>query len=140
PDRGLIQRPAVRGDRLPFVPAEQLPHPGQQLLLSVQRVQRRRDRRRQGGWLHERDDREQRLRDELGPLPARSLRDRGQPLAAADRPGGATLTLSFRERAIDAGDGRALADAMRAEIASIYEGLDLDGDHMPAAGPAQLSP
>ncbi|MGO9973959.1 MAG: GNAT family N-acetyltransferase [Solirubrobacteraceae bacterium] len=50
------------------------------------------------------------------------------------------MTLSFRERPMDAGDGRALADAMRAEIASMYEGLDLDGDHMPAAGPAQLSP
>jgi GNAT superfamily N-acetyltransferase len=40
---------------------------------------------------------------------------------------------------MDAGDGLALADAMRAEIALMYEGLDLDADFMPAAGPAQLS-
>ena len=40
------------------LPAEHLPHPGQQLLLPVEQVQRRRGRRRQGGRLHERDDRE----------------------------------------------------------------------------------
>jgi len=29
---------------------------------------------------------------------------------------------------------------MRDEIAVIYDGLELDGDHMPRAGPAELSP
>jgi GNAT superfamily N-acetyltransferase len=52
------------------------------------------------------------------------------------------LTLSlleFRDAPMDAGDGLELADAMRTEIALIYDGLDLDAEFMPAAGPAQLS-
>jgi GNAT superfamily N-acetyltransferase len=40
---------------------------------------------------------------------------------------------------MDAGDGLVLADAMRAEIACMYDGLELDGPSMPAAGPAELS-
>ncbi|HEX3690678.1 MAG TPA: GNAT family N-acetyltransferase [Solirubrobacteraceae bacterium] len=48
--------------------------------------------------------------------------------------------LSFRPAGVDDGDGRQLAQAMRDEIAVMYEGLDLDGDTMPKAGPAELSP
>lgn len=48
--------------------------------------------------------------------------------------------LSFRPGRIDAGDGAVLAQAMRDEIAVIYDGLDLDGDDMPSAGAAELSP
>jgi GNAT superfamily N-acetyltransferase len=38
------------------------------------------------------------------------------------------------------GPGGELAQAMRDEIAVIYEGLDLDGPAMPAAGHPELSP
>ncbi len=37
-------------------------------------------------------------------------------------------------------EGAVLASAMREEIASLYDGLELDGQHMPRAGPAELSP
>lgn len=46
----------------------------------------------------------------------------------------------FRHAPPDRGDGLALLTAMRAEIARLYEGLDLDGASMPSAGPAELSP
>lgn len=49
------------------------------------------------------------------------------------------MTLAFRDTPMDAGDGLVLANAMRAEIALMYDGLDLDADFMPAAGPAELS-
>lgn len=48
--------------------------------------------------------------------------------------------IQFRAGRVDSGDGGRLAAAMRAEIAAIYEGLVLDGPHMPAAGPAELNP
>jgi GNAT superfamily N-acetyltransferase len=48
--------------------------------------------------------------------------------------------IAFRSGKVDSGDGAALAQAMRDEIAVIYDGLDLDGDSMPRAGPAELSP
>ncbi len=48
--------------------------------------------------------------------------------------------LSFSPASVDAGDGGALAQAMRDEIAVMYDGLDLDGDSMPRAGAAELSP
>jgi GNAT superfamily N-acetyltransferase len=51
-----------------------------------------------------------------------------------------TAPVQFAEGAVDAGPGGALAQAMRDEIALIYDGLDLDGDHMPRAGAAELSP
>jgi GNAT superfamily N-acetyltransferase len=41
---------------------------------------------------------------------------------------------------VDSGDGATLAQAMRDEIAIMYDGLDLDGDSMPRAGAAELSP
>jgi GNAT superfamily N-acetyltransferase len=48
--------------------------------------------------------------------------------------------IAFRPAAVDSGDGAVLAQAMRDEIATMYDGLDLDGDHMPRAGAAELSP
>ncbi|MFZ1994254.1 MAG: GNAT family N-acetyltransferase [Solirubrobacteraceae bacterium] len=48
--------------------------------------------------------------------------------------------ITFRQGRVDSGDGAALAQAMRDEIAVLYEGLDLDGDTMPKAGAAELSP
>ena len=48
--------------------------------------------------------------------------------------------IEFRDGAVDAGPGAVLAQAMRHEIASLYDGIELDGDDMPRAGPAELSP
>ncbi len=45
----------------------------------------------------------------------------------------------FEDGRVDTGDGAILAQAMRDEIAALYEGLDLDGEDMPRAGPAELS-
>jgi len=50
------------------------------------------------------------------------------------------ITLTFRDADVDSGDGANLAQAMRDEIAVMYHGLDLDGDTMPRAGAAELSP
>jgi GNAT superfamily N-acetyltransferase len=52
----------------------------------------------------------------------------------------ATRELAFRAAAIDVGAGRRLIQAMREEIAAIYDGLDLDGAEMPRAGAAELGP
>jgi len=49
-------------------------------------------------------------------------------------------TLRFRHTPPDRGDGLVLLGAMRAEIARLYQGLDLDAPAMPRAGPAELSP
>jgi GNAT superfamily N-acetyltransferase len=46
----------------------------------------------------------------------------------------------FTPARVDSGDGGVLAQAMRDEIAVLYDGLDLDGDSMPPAGVAELSP
>ncbi len=48
--------------------------------------------------------------------------------------------LRFRRATVDTRPGAVLAQAMRAEIAVLYDGLELDGDSMPKAGPAELSP
>jgi GNAT superfamily N-acetyltransferase len=48
--------------------------------------------------------------------------------------------LIFSSAQVDAGPGGKLAQAMRDEIAVIYDGLDLDGDTMPRAGAAELAP
>jgi GNAT superfamily N-acetyltransferase len=48
--------------------------------------------------------------------------------------------LRFVPAQVDAGPGATLAQAMREEIAVLYDGLELDGDSMPKAGPAELSP
>jgi GNAT superfamily N-acetyltransferase len=41
---------------------------------------------------------------------------------------------------VDLGTGGDLAQAMRDEIAVMYDGLELDGDYMPRAGHSELSP
>jgi len=48
--------------------------------------------------------------------------------------------IEFRDGHVDAGPGGELAQAMRDEIAVMYDGLELDGDTMPRAGPRELSP
>jgi GNAT superfamily N-acetyltransferase len=48
--------------------------------------------------------------------------------------------LAFTDGRVDSGPGETLAQAMRDEIAVIYDGLELDGDTMPRAGQAELSP
>jgi GNAT superfamily N-acetyltransferase len=53
---------------------------------------------------------------------------------------GTRVTLTFLAADVDSGDGARLAQAMRDEIAVVYDGLDLDGDTMPKAGAAELSP
>ena len=50
------------------------------------------------------------------------------------------LEVAFEDAYVDAGPGGELARAMRDEIALMYDGLELDGDEMPRAGPAELSP
>jgi GNAT superfamily N-acetyltransferase len=49
------------------------------------------------------------------------------------------VQIDFRTARVDDGDGAALAQAMRDEIAEIYEGLALDGPDMPKAGAQELS-
>ena len=48
--------------------------------------------------------------------------------------------LTFTDGDVDRGPGGALVAAMREEMAALYEGLVLDGDAMPKAGPAELGP
>jgi GNAT superfamily N-acetyltransferase len=48
--------------------------------------------------------------------------------------------IEFRPAQIDAGPGASLAQAMRDEIAVMYDGLELDSEEMPRAGRAELSP
>jgi GNAT superfamily N-acetyltransferase len=48
--------------------------------------------------------------------------------------------LTFSAADLETGDGARLAQAMRDEIAVMYDGLALDGDTMPKAGAAELSP
>jgi GNAT superfamily N-acetyltransferase len=48
--------------------------------------------------------------------------------------------IDFQTARVDDGDGAVLAQAMRDEIAEIYEGLELDGPDMPKAGPGELGP
>jgi GNAT superfamily N-acetyltransferase len=59
----------------------------------------------------------------------------GQSVDRSGRP-----PLRFIAAHVDRGDGARLAQAMRDEIAVLYDGLDLDGDRMPRAGAAELSP
>lgn len=48
--------------------------------------------------------------------------------------------LSFRDVPMENEPARSLAEAMRAEIAEIYEGVDLTAPEMPRAGPRELGP
>jgi GNAT superfamily N-acetyltransferase len=47
--------------------------------------------------------------------------------------------IQFQEALVDEGDGALLEAAMRAEVAEMYTGLDLNGPDMPKAGPEQLN-
>jgi GNAT superfamily N-acetyltransferase len=46
----------------------------------------------------------------------------------------------FEPARVDEGPGAELARAMRDEMAAMYDGLEIDGEDMPRAGPAELSP
>jgi GNAT superfamily N-acetyltransferase len=48
--------------------------------------------------------------------------------------------LRFRVVPMEEEPARSLAQAMRDEIAAVYDGLALDGPQMPVAGPAELGP
>jgi GNAT superfamily N-acetyltransferase len=48
--------------------------------------------------------------------------------------------IDFRAARVDDGPGGELAQAMREEIAVLYDGLELDGPSMPRAGAEELSP
>jgi len=48
--------------------------------------------------------------------------------------------LRFETCPVDEEPAASLVQAMREEIAALYEGLELDGAQMPKAGPAQMSP
>ncbi|MDP1848304.1 MAG: GNAT family N-acetyltransferase [Solirubrobacteraceae bacterium] len=48
--------------------------------------------------------------------------------------------LRFETCPVDEEPAASLLQAMRDEIAALYEGLDLDGAQMPKAGPAEMSP
>lgn len=50
------------------------------------------------------------------------------------------MELTFHEEPVDDGDGRVLVAAMVEEMRVLYEGLDLDADDMPKAGPDELGP
>jgi GNAT superfamily N-acetyltransferase len=50
------------------------------------------------------------------------------------------MHLSFRPVPLEHEPAASLVAAMRAEVAEIYEGLDLTGAQMPKAGPAELGP
>jgi GNAT superfamily N-acetyltransferase len=52
----------------------------------------------------------------------------------------APVPIEFSPAQVDSGPGGVLAQAMRDEIAAMYDGLELDGAEMPKAGPAELSP
>jgi len=53
---------------------------------------------------------------------------------------GGDTAIEFRDAAVEDGDASALLEAMRAEIAVIYPGIDLFAAYMPAGGPAELGP
>jgi GNAT superfamily N-acetyltransferase len=48
--------------------------------------------------------------------------------------------IEFRRMPFDEGDGATLAQAMRDEMAAVYDGLDMDSSHMPKASAAELGP
>jgi GNAT superfamily N-acetyltransferase len=48
--------------------------------------------------------------------------------------------IEFRAVAFDSGDGATLAQAMRDEMAVIYDGSDLDSSHIPQMSAAELGP
>jgi GNAT superfamily N-acetyltransferase len=53
---------------------------------------------------------------------------------------GDPAALDFRPGRVDSGPGAVLVQAMREEMAAMYDGLDLDAPDMPRAGAAELGP
>lgn len=49
-----------------------------------------------------------------------------------------STTIDFRPGAVDSGPGAVLIQAMREEMAAVYDGLELDAPDMPRAGAADL--
>ena len=71
----------------------------------------------------------------------RAARSRGRGVTGRSRGGdGRRVAVEFTDARVDDGPGGELAQAMRDEIAETYDGLELDGDSMPRAGHAELSP
>lgn len=50
-----------------------------------------------------------------------------------------SATIDFRPGSVDSGPGAVLIQAMREEMAAVYDGLELDAPDMPRAGAADLS-
>jgi len=50
------------------------------------------------------------------------------------------MTLSFRPVSLEADPAATLVSAMRAEMAALYDDLDIDAPEMPKAGPDELGP
>jgi GNAT superfamily N-acetyltransferase len=50
------------------------------------------------------------------------------------------MPLAFRAVPLDQEPAASLVEAMRAEMAVVYDGLNLDDSQMPKAGPAELGP
>lgn len=50
------------------------------------------------------------------------------------------MSLTFRRVPLDTEPAASLVSAMRAEMAALYDGLDLDEESMPKAGAAELGP
>ena len=50
------------------------------------------------------------------------------------------MALSFRPVPLDEEPAASLVAAMRAEMAELYDDLDIDGSEMPKAGPGELGP
>lgn len=50
------------------------------------------------------------------------------------------MALTFRSVAFDEEPAASLVDAMREEMRTMYDGLEVDAPNMPAAGPRELGP
>ena len=53
---------------------------------------------------------------------------------------GGSSEIRWVDGRVDSGDGGRLEAAMRAEVGALYDGLDLQAEHMPKAGPEELNP
>jgi GNAT superfamily N-acetyltransferase len=50
------------------------------------------------------------------------------------------VVITFAPGTVDSGDGERLVRAMATELRRLYDGLDIDAEDMPKAGPAELGP
>lgn len=73
-------------------------------------------------------------RVDAGPAAPRAVSDR---LAALSRE---RVTVAFEDALLTEEPAASLVEAMRAEIAELYDGLDLDDARMPSARPDELAP